>query len=493
MANFFGATYVVDAYVISYNIGTMVLEGFIAAIATAFIPLFSKKSEEEGEASANLFLSRTNNMLLIITVFVTLLCTVFSRQIVFIFARGWFSDPSMAGAIELANFYVKVTFGTMVLSSVAGVVEAFLRYKNVFISTLLAGFPLNILHIIFIIIAYMFDLKALVFGLFFGNLIRIVIVLSLARKKGYRHEWDFHFSGTVKLVFALSFPIFLGTTTEQINAFVNRLIASWLPEGSIAALNYSFMLVGIITGVASLVLFSMMYPKMAQAYARDDMERWRFLFSSGIVINIMITVPFSIMGMLYSRAIVRAVYERNAFDSAATEMTVPAFFFYSLGLAFIALIPFLARSYYSIHDTKTPVKIAIASAALNIILNLILVRYLAHGGLALGMSIASMFNVGLLLLFMNRSMGEGFGKSLLLKSLKIISASAIAAGFSYVFYLVAINITTDLSPNTSNYICILFAAFAMVSIYAVFMKIFKIEEMKYFYQALRGSGKKSGK
>jgi len=491
MASYFGASYVVDAYVVSYNISTIILEGIIAAVATAFVPMFSKKVETEGYHEANLFTSRTNNILLLVTLFASVFSFIFSRQIVFLVASGWFSDPSMQSGIELAVFYVKVTFATMIFTSIAGVLESYLRYNNRFISALLSNFPINIGHIVFIFVAYFLDLRMLVGGLFIGNIIRLIIDYQVSKKVGYKHKWDFHFSDTVKLIIGMSLPVFIGSTSEQINAFINRILASWLPTGSIASLNYSFMIITFVTGVSSMVLFNMLYPKMAQAASLQNFDRWRHLCTSGVMLICIITAPVSLGGMLYNRLIIKAVFERNAFDSLATDSTSIALFYYSIGLVFIALIPFLARAFFSLQDTKTPVKIAVLCAAINIASNLILVRYLAHGGLALGMSFASFLNVLLLLFFINRKMGELINRQLLLKLARIAISSAISVFISYIIFVFLLNDNNGLSSAWGSIFSLLILILFTALVYIILLRIFKIEELKYFSQLLKKQDKHS--
>jgi putative peptidoglycan lipid II flippase len=482
MAYFFGASYVVDAYVVSYNVSTIVLEGLIAAVATAFVPMFSKKNEIEGPTEGNLFTSRTNNMLLVITLGISVISIIFSKQIVFIIANGWFGDPSKVPSIELAVFYVKITFIVMSFTSIANILESYLRYKNRFISPLLAGFPVNIGHIIFIFVAFFFDLRALVMGLLFGNMVRLSIDILLARKAGYRHKWDFHFGGMAKSIAAMSFPVFIGSTSEQINAFINRMLASWLPTGSVAALNYAFLLVTLVTGISGMVVFNLLYPKMAKAASLNDDDRWRYLFKSGFSIIFFLTVPISLCGICYSNLIVRAVFERSAFDAAATALTAPAFYYYSIGLVFIALIPFVACAFYSLYDTKTPVKIAVGCVVLNILCNLLFVKVLAHGGLALGTSIASIMNVALLLIMLQRKSKNLIDRKLFLKLAKIMVCSIIAIAISFGVHVLIGDYRFGLQGSWVYivHIVILFAVTGVA--YLCLLHVFKFEELKYVSQ-----------
>jgi putative peptidoglycan lipid II flippase len=216
---------------------------------------------------------------------------------------------------------------------------------------------------------------------------------------------------------------------------VDKTLASGLVVGSVGALNYANLLNGMIMTLSVTILTTIIYPRLAQANSLEDYTRFSDIVEKGFALIVMISLPFSLGAMVYSRQVVQIVYERGAFDPAATALTESAYFYYSVGLLFLALNDLLIRVYYSLRDMKLPMIFGGVSVIIDIILNLILVRYMAHNGLALSTSIAALCNTVFLLAGLKRKypyirIVESKGKIV-----KIACASILSIGISYVFYV----------------------------------------------------------
>jgi putative peptidoglycan lipid II flippase len=178
--------------------------------------------------------------------------------------------------------------------------------------------------------------------------------------------------------------------------------------------------------------------------------------------------------------VVRIVYERGAFDAASTELTGSAFFYYAIGLTFIAINALLVKVYYSMQDMKTPVICGIIGAATNICLNLLLVGPMAHRGLALATSIAAIVNACLLYYWMRRkypkiSIVTDWGKMG-----KILLSAVLAVGISFGVYAPLMSITSMI-----NIVALGSAVLAACLIYLILLKLFKIEELNLLKDLLK--------
>lgn len=467
MAYFFGTTYVVDAYVGASNIPNMLFAGILGAIATSFTPLYSKKVEQEGEESANLFTSQTINILFIVATVSSLVGIIFSDQLVAIFTRGFTGETA-----ELASFYVKVTFSYTFFTAGAGILQAYLKYKNVFISPIIVGYFQNIALIGFIIIASLYGNRYLVVGALLGAIINAVLTWVISYKKGYKHKFNFHASNTVKDIFKLSVPVFIGSTISQINLVIDRALASGLQEGSIAALNYANLIVGLITGISSTIIATIIYPKLAKAHSQNDDLRFNYLATSGISLVSMLGIPFSMGAIMYSNIIIQIIYERGAFGGASTELTSIAFTYYAVCILFSSLSPILVQIFYSKHDTKTPMIIAAICIGINITLNLLLVGKMAHGGLALATTVSSGVQCLILMLTMRKKYPGILNKQIVFKLLQITASSTAAVGISYLFYYFVGN-NIWMPRMVLMFITVLIAGI----IYLAILRLFKLEEL----------------
>ncbi|WPX07619.1 lipid II flippase MurJ [Caldicellulosiruptor danielii] len=146
---------------------------------------------------------------------------------------------------------------------------------------------------------------------------------------------------------------------------------------------------------------------------------------------ILIMVPITATVLVLSREIVQFVYERGAFDSRSTYLTSGALMFFSLGYLGYAVREILSRTFYSIQDTLTPMKNGILAVGINIVLNIVLVKFLKHKGLALGTSIVAYISVFLLM----RSLFKKIGK-IELKSSMIVFVKALFASFVMIMSIV---------------------------------------------------------
>lgn len=467
MANYYGTSYVVDAFFVANSIPVMIVAGVLSAVSTAFIPLFSKKNEEEGEIHANLFTSQTLNILTIVTVVSSLVGIIFSDQLIMIFASGFEGETA-----NLASFYVKVTFSCTFFTTTGNILESYLKYKNVFISPVVAGYSVSLFAVLFIILSHYTSPYIMVFGMLIGYAVRAVILWFISRYKRYRHKVDFHFTDTVKQIFILALPVFLGTTVGQINLFIQRTLATRLPEGSASAISYSDLLIGLITGVTATIVATIMYPKMAQAFASKNYVRFSELYNSGISILLAISLPICLGALLYGSDIIQLVYERGSFDSASTTLTYQAFFYYSLGLVFVSLQGFLVQTFYSMHNTKTPLTISVIAVAINTIACLVLVKYLAHGGLALASTISWIINVSLLIWAIQTKTDVDLKKNTIKKVIKLLFSSIIAVGISWLFYHYIGEVI-----SIPHLVLMLVVIIIATVIYLILLKAFKIEEL----------------
>ncbi len=474
-AGFFGTSYVTDSYVMATAIPTILFGGVLGAVATAYMPIYSEIAEEKGEADANHFTSQIINILLIISIISSILGIIFSDQIVRLLASGFHGDTA-----ELTSFYVKITLSYVIFSSITTILEANLQYKGVFLPQVITGYLLSGATIIVIIFSAYTNHYYLAFGLLLGHMARFFIILIISKHKGFKYSKSMELGNTAKRIIALSLPVFIGSSFSQINTFVDKTLASGLKEGSVAALNYGMLLVNMIFALTIGILTTIIYPRLSQSSAQGDYKRFGEIVSTGVELITIASIPCSLGAILYSRQIIQIVYERGAFDQTATSMTSSAFLYYSIGLLFMALADIFIRAYYALHDMKTPILCASISVIINVILNLIFVRYMAHNGLALATSIAAACSTTALYIGLRIK----YKKITIIRSktkiIKIITAAFISVGCSWLAYqwiiIPLINI---------RLIQLCLAVLTAALVYYRILRLMKVEEVKLIWQILK--------
>lgn len=478
MAGFYGTSYVTDAYVMAVAIPMILFGGIFGAVAIAYMPVYSKVVVEQGEETGNLFTSEIINLLIILSIISSILGIVFSDQITSIFASGFIGETA-----ELCSFYVKITFSYVLFSSITGILEAYLQYKGLFLPQVIAGYLLSGTTIVIIIISAFTSHYFLVLGLLIGYIGRFIIIALITKRIGFRYTPSFNTANAINKILKLAVPVFIGSGMLQISAFVDKTLASGLNEGSVSALNYGLLLVNVITNLTIGILTTIIYPRLAQSNAEKDHSRFGGIISTGVTLIIMLAMPCTLGAMLYSNQIIQVVFERGAFDTTATTMTASAFFYYAIGLLFISMNDIITRAYYSMQDMKTPILCSGVGVIIDIILNLILVRFMAHNGLALATSIASACSTGLLYASFKKRNKEIIIIESKHKIVKIILASIIAVGMSGIAYYWVI-------LPLKGYIYVrliqlgLAVSIAVISYYII-LRIMKIEEIKLIWQIIK--------
>lgn len=478
MANFFGTTYITDAYVMAIAIPGIIFGGIFVAVATAYMPLFSKITEIKGEEEGNRFSSEVINLLLIVSILAAVIGLSFSDQMVNIFARGFTGETA-----KLTSFFTKITFCYIIFTSTAGLLEAYLQYKGIFLIQIILGYIQNIIVIVVMVISAFTSHYYLTVGWLLAYATKAVILMTIARKKGLKYTPSFKVNKTVKQIINIAFPVFVASGIIQINTFIDKTMASSLPEGSVSALNYGMILIGLITGLTISILTTILYPKLNQANSLQDYDRFGDMIATGMTLIAIVALPCTLGAIVYSQQIVQIVYERGAFGPAATAMTASAFFYYSIGLLFMSLNELIIRAYYSMHDMKTPMIFAGIGVIINLVLNLILVRFMAHSGLALATSIAYMANTVMLFAGMRKKYPHIKLLDSKVKILKIALSAVASIGISYLVYYSIAMILVDVV-----YMRIIQLGFAVVVagiVYLVMLVALKIDEIKMLNQILR--------
>lgn len=475
IANFYGTSYIVDSYVMAVAIPSILFGGIFAAIATAYMPTLSTVQESEGKLKANIFTSQIINVIFILSIIVSVIGFVFSNQIVAIFASG-FTGKTAA----LTSFYIKISFTYIIFTSLSSIFDAYMQYEGSYLKPIISGYFYNLAIILFVVISSLTSHYLLAFGILVGAFLRLIFIGISAINKGFHYSFDFSINESVRKILNLAMPVFIGSYILQINSFVDKTLASNLPVGSVSALNYGMILITLITGLTVSILVTLVYPKLTKANTNENLELFNEIVEKGLGITAIITIPFTFGIIAFNSEVVQIVYERGAFDSDATIMTSGAFLFYGLGLSFFATNELLTKIFYSMRNTKAPIVCSGISVIINIVLNLILINYLGHRGLALATSIAAISNTVLLLRWIHRTYPHIRINRSKRKLLKIALAAFISV---LIAYLVNILLVSNIWMPRMVYLFI-DMSFAGV-VYLLLLMLFKIEEIQYVWHLLK--------
>lgn len=475
LANYFGAGMVTDAYNMAQSIPSYIMAALLTAVGTAYMPVFAQKYENEGPKEANKFTSQLINFELVCCGALIAVGLIFAKPLVSFFAPGFDAETA-----SLTVFYLRIAFIVILANIFVGTCTAFLEYKGVFIPQVIIGYIQSACIIVVTIISAYTTHYLLAFGAALGFVIRGALVFWRARKEGYKYTADISFGPVVKATVAMAIPIFIGGSVNQINAMIDRFLASGLAVGSISALNYGNLVVGVIGALTVSVIATIIYPKLNLAFAQDDFARISNLSERSINLSFLITVPFMLGALVYGESVIQILYERGAFDTSATSLTAAAFICYAPLIVTSNLNTLITKVFYSLHDTKTPVICGMIAVVINIVLNLILVRSMAHAGLALATSIAQLVNAVMLYVWFSRKYPQIKLLSSARKFFGICLFSAVSVGTSYVFWRVV-----GAHIWMPRMVLLGLAVLVACGIYLLLLQLFKFEELDLLKQLVK--------
>jgi putative peptidoglycan lipid II flippase len=166
---------------------------------------------------------------------------------------------------------------------------------------------------------------------------------------------------------------------------------------------------------------------LSEHFVKGEIEKVKEDFSFALRLLFFITVPAMIGLIALNVPIVSTLFQRGKFDYLATIGTSDALIFYSLGIWAIVGVRVISATFYSMQDTKTPVKVATTAILVNIVMSLLLMNPMKHNGLAFANSIASVCNFALLFYFLRKKLGSIGTKMIFISLSKTLFASAVMA------------------------------------------------------------------
>lgn len=428
IASTFGAKAITDAYLVA-QVLPLTLAGLVGgALTTVFIPVFLEEKERNGEDKAWYAANTILSVSLVYLVIVLLLSYLFTEEFLKLIAPGFSGDR-----LELAILMTRLLLPSLLFHGILGILTGLSQSYKQFLIPGIGGLLYNICIILSVIIlGRTLPPFSLALGNVLGVFLQTLLVFLYLKNRMRYIKWHIDFSHpAVKKTFYLIIPILIGTSVSYLNIIVDRIFASGLPEGSISALNFSARVKDLPVSLFASSLSVAIYPTTSELVVEGKNTRIIELLNRSIRLIWLVVVPATIGLIVLDKEIIKLLFQRGAFDSRATVLTAGALRYYSIGLFASAVGPVIARTFYSFQDTVTPVVVSFFAIGLNICLNAILVRIMAHLGLALATSISSIFSFILLLLLLRRKLGYIGGRKLLFDFIKILFSSIIMGGILF--------------------------------------------------------------
>ena len=436
LAVYFGATGLSDTFFVAFRIPNLLRELFAeGSMSSAFIPVLTEYQAKNGKDEAKRLVRITFTFIMIFVGLICLIGIIFAPSIVTAIAPGFLNMPEK---FSLTVLLTRAMFPFLLFISLAALIMGALNSRRVFFIPALAPAMLNVSIIVTVIsLASKMEqpIIAVAIGVALGGFVQFAFQIPSFLKNGYslNPEYDFRHPGLKKMSI-LMLPATMGMAVAQINIFISTILASYLAAGSITYLYYSMRLVQFPVGIFGVAMGMAVLPTLSEHALKGDYDKLRDDFSFALRLLFFITIPAMAWLIALREPIVNILFQRGKFDYAATAGTADALLFYSIGIWAIVGVRIVTASFYSMQDTKTPIKILVVTVMTNIILSLILMRPLKHSGLALANALASTVNFLLLFYFLRKKL-ERLGAKRIIKSFLKIAFASIAMGIAGWFLL----------------------------------------------------------
>lgn len=457
------------------------------AVTAAFIPIYNDILKNETAKKAQNFSNKFITLIFIITGVMSLLGIVFSKELALLIAGGLDSEKLMA-----ASFLTKILFPTMITTGVAYCIVGILQSAGEFLIPAIISLVSNLFLVLYMLI---FKNRFGVSGVAVAMLIAWSLQVVVQIPSLFKIKYSFRFSNPffdpdIKKVCLLAMPIIISAWVQPINTVININLASHLNNGAaITSLDYANKLYIILVGVFTYTVTNLIFPSLSKMASSDDNEGYAASVCKSLKYVIFIIIPIMTGFLILSKPVIRVFYERGAFNENSTMLTSKALFFYSMGMIGFAISEIMNKSFYSLKDGKTPMRISIIGIVINILLSIFFVKVVKTGleGLAFSASVSITFAGFTLLIILNKRMKHMIiNKSFCISVLKSVVSSLVMA----VCVIVTYNFALRMQYGKLLELALPVAVGACI--YALMCIILKSEEFKSLFAALISKTKRGG-
>jgi putative peptidoglycan lipid II flippase len=390
-----GAGPVADAFFIALQLPNLFRRLFgEGAFASAFVPAFAGTLARQGRDAARDLAERMAGLMALWLALLTGLGLLFMPQMLAVLVPGFLDRPdTFALTVELSRITLPYLWFICLTGLVAGVLNGLDRFAAAAAAPVL----FNLLGIAALLGLSPFvttPAHALAWGVLLSGVAQLALVVVAVGQAGMalnplRRP---RLTPAVAEVLRKMGPGLVGAGAFYINQFVSMVIASLLPSGAVSFLYYADRVGQLPLGVIGAAIGTALLPLLSRQVRGGQRLAAHRTANRAIEVALALSLPAATGLALAATPVVAALFERGAFDAAATRATAAALSAYAVGIPAFVLVRALAPGFFSRGDTTTPVLVGLGTVAANIAFNLALMGPLEHVGIALGTSLAAWGN-----------------------------------------------------------------------------------------------------
>ncbi|MDR7416876.1 MAG: murein biosynthesis integral membrane protein MurJ [Armatimonadota bacterium] len=407
VAALFGAGDAKGAYVVAYSVPFLVQRLLLGGtLSIVFIPVLTRVRLRGDPRERAEVISHLTGLVLVLGGGMVLLGQILAPWILPLAAPG-FDAHLTALAVSLT----RILFVAMVFLALALYLTGYLQAHEHFTVPAFAPLLFN-LTVIGAALGFgpVLGIHGLAVAWVLGTAAQFLVQIPAARRAGFRFRASLRLRHpAVQEVARLALPAMLGLAVVELNAYVDRIFASFLrPNGTVnavAALDYAYEVVQAPVGFFAISIATALFPTLSRQAEAGEFAAFGRTVSVGLRAALWCAAPVLALYLAVPGVLVRVLFERFAFTPEATAAVSGAVAAYGAGLASISCYVVLTRAYYALHDMKTPLRVGACMIPLNALLDWLLMQAWGHVGIALATSVVSTLNAGVLWSLLRRRLG----------------------------------------------------------------------------------------
>lgn len=402
-----GTGFVAEAFFVAQRFPNLFRALFAeGAFNNAFVPLFAKRVEGDGEAKAREFAIAVFSVLLAWLLLFSALAMIAMPLVIYVIAPGFAGEGER---FDLAVDLTRICFPYLLFMSLTALQSGVLNSLNRFTAAAAAPILLNVVMIASNVVAWFLATGntpatgyIFAWGIFASGIAQYALLAIACRRAGMPllPRWP-TLTPDVKRVIALSVPGIVSGGVMQINLVVATMIATTI-DGAVAFLYYADRLYQLPLGVIGVAIGVVLLPDLSRKLRAGNEAGALASQNRALELSLFLTLPSAVALMAIAEPIIHTVFEHGAFTRADTFAVAPALLAFASGLPAFSMTKVFQPGFYAREDTKTPMRFAIISVVVNVAGSLILSRFLGHVGIALATSLAAWVNAGLLAAALSR-------------------------------------------------------------------------------------------
>ena len=403
-ARFVGANFASDAFQIAFRLPNMFRALFAeGAFSAAFIPMFNRKVADKdgnGLPTGVAFAEDSLSVLLPVLIVMTIVMEVAAWPMTWLLSGGFHdaTPEQFAFVVSLA----RITFPYLLLISLVSLLGGILNSLHKFWVNAAAPILLNLTLIASLLLFHthepLFTARNQAIAVTVSGVLQLLWLVDACRRSGVRLRIKRPtLNPDVKKLLSLIWPAAAGSGAVQINLVVSTaLTAALLPAGSVSYIYYADRLNQLPLGLIGIGLGTVLLPTISRHLGRGEEAEAMATQNRGMELALFLTLPATVALIVCGTPITAALFQHGRFTALDSLLTAQALAAFSIGLPSYILVKVLTPGYYARSDTRTPVRYATLSMAVNLGLNLAFIVPLKHVGPPLATAIASTVNVVLL-------------------------------------------------------------------------------------------------